>query len=216
MTLIALSTRAADGDKVWAQNPPPDDKPARTDAPRTDRRQTGGNRQADANDAPPPPRHPLTREEWFKCVDTNGDGLISMDELLATPIPPPPPSPEELFKYADKDGNGFLSLQEFMKVPHPPPPPMPPGMRDDRPPHPPEAADVFKHLDADGDGQLSLEEFRKGARPPRMGPPPSRDDEGGQRPPPPDGDGPRPDRGAGARGSETQRTERNAPQKDQF
>jgi Ca2+-binding EF-hand superfamily protein len=85
--------------------------------------------------------------DWFARLDANEDGSVTRDEMEQARLE----RQEEMaaraaerFKEADTDQNGYLSLEEF------------PG---------PDRA--FHRLDADGDGQLSPEEMaagRPGAR----------------------------------------------------
>jgi hypothetical protein len=132
---------------------PPDERVCRRPPPRWN--EEDGQR-------PPPPRPP-DREELFKRLDANGDGVITKEEFMKNMPPPPPPFPalsqEEFFKLLDRDGDAFLSLEEFRKAPRPPPPP---GIRADQLPEP---AEMFERLDVDGDGKLSVAEFKRGHLP---------------------------------------------------
>ncbi|MBP3958293.1 EF-hand domain-containing protein [Gemmata sp. G18] len=64
-----------------------------------------------------PPAVPLirtfTREagpQWFRAMDRNGDGFVSVREFLGTP---------EQFRKLDRDGDGLLSAEEAEKVEKP-------------------------------------------------------------------------------------------------
>ncbi len=64
-----------------------------------------------------PPAVPLirtfTREagpQWFRAMDRNGDGFVSVREFLGTP---------EQFRKLDRDGDGLLSAEEAEKVAKP-------------------------------------------------------------------------------------------------
>ena len=53
-------------------------------------------------------------EEIFKKLDTNNDGVISLDEFKAGPrAQKEPDKAEAAFKKMDKDGDGKLTLEEF-------------------------------------------------------------------------------------------------------
>jgi len=94
------------------------------------------------------PAGPVDREEVFKKLDQNQDGLLSLDELAAGQQNMRERrrdrmerfDPEEHFRALDANGDGLLSPDEFHR-------PM---------------NDRFERLDADGDGMISLEEFQQG------------------------------------------------------
>ncbi len=122
------------------------------------------------------------REHWnaeqiFKKLDTNGDGVLSLEEFLAGPMAKRNPeeakkiyqkmdakgdgkvtleefkafrpnrSPEEIFKKLDTNGDSVLSLEEFLAGPM--------AKR-----NPEEAKKIYQKMDAKGDGKVTLEEFK--------------------------------------------------------
>ena len=50
--------------------------------------------------------HEDKAERWFDRLDTNGDGMISLEEFSARA--------KAHFTRADKDGNGEITKQEFI------------------------------------------------------------------------------------------------------
>jgi hypothetical protein len=53
-------------------------------------------------------------EEFFKKLDANADGAVSLEEFKTAGIGKKDPAKgEEVFKRKDKDANGSLSLEEF-------------------------------------------------------------------------------------------------------
>ncbi len=55
-----------------------------------------------------------TPEEIFKKLDTNNDGVLSLDEFKASKRAQQDPAKAEAnFKAMDKNGDGVLSLEEF-------------------------------------------------------------------------------------------------------
>jgi isopentenyl diphosphate isomerase/L-lactate dehydrogenase-like FMN-dependent dehydrogenase len=60
----------------------------------------------------PKPRKPA--EEVFKKLDTNGDGVLSLEEYKASPqAQKDPAKAEERYKKMDKTGDGKVTLEEF-------------------------------------------------------------------------------------------------------
>lgn len=73
-------------------------------------------------------------EEFFKKLDSNGDGGISLDEFKAGPRAQKDPSKaEERFKQLDTNGDGKLSLEELKAGHHAPGGPGGPGGRGPKP-----------------------------------------------------------------------------------
>lgn len=120
-------------------------------------------------------KEPPSLEELFAKIDSDDDGLLSLDELksgmaaMAPPPPPPaPPSADDLLTALDADADGSISIDELKTA-----------LGDD-PDADTKVADTFSQIDADGDGKISLEELKANkptenakAPPP---PPPSADD----------------------------------------
>ncbi len=83
------------------------------------------------------------RTTRFEAQDTNGDGLLSPEEMTAAAIERARARAakhiERMLKKNDADGDGQISLAEL------------PGQ--DR------SEKIFKHMDADGDGVISADEF---------------------------------------------------------
>ena len=57
-----------------------------------------------------PDKPKLSLEELFKKLDTNGDGVLSLEEFRGKHDAE---KAAEAFKKLDKDGNGSLTLEEF-------------------------------------------------------------------------------------------------------
>ena len=115
--------------------------------------------------------------QLFKKLDTNGDGVLSLDEFKASPLGQkdaakaeeiyqkmdtqadgkvtfeefkafrPAWNPEQAFKKLDTNSDGTLSLEEFKAGPM--------AQRD-----PAKAEEIFKKMDANSDGKVTLEEFK--------------------------------------------------------
>ncbi|MBI5940886.1 MAG: EF-hand domain-containing protein [Caulobacterales bacterium] len=101
--------------------------------------------------------------EIFSNADSDGDGLLTADELATDMAAHGPPGrsgdatsmASDLVSRADADGDGVLSLDEF-KSAAPPPPPGRGGrteVAND------EAASPSDPLDTDGDGKVSMAEL---------------------------------------------------------
>ena len=95
--------------------------------------------------------------EILALLDRNGDGEITLDELLKPPEggPPPPARPvPPLVKALDIDADGSLSAAELESAPQ-----------------------SLQALDKDGDGIISPEELHPPGPPPHNGPPPKENPE---------------------------------------
>lgn len=83
------------------------------------------------------------------ALDLNGDGVLSLDEVLPQPPPAlagedaPPPPPEPLREALDADADGVIDAAELTAAPQ-----------------------SLSELDLNGDGQLTRDELRP-AHPPR-------------------------------------------------
>src|SRR6185295_18014266 len=103
-------------------------------------------------------------EDYFKRLDTNGDGKLSKDEYAvlvkqSAKLRDNPQQAEAYFKLLDKDGDGSLSLEEFRRISSP-------GAKAQAAKNPTspvytrEQLEVsFKMLDTDQDGKLDRKEF---------------------------------------------------------
>ncbi len=96
---------------------------------------------------PPAERKPRpTAEEIFKKLDTNNDGVLSLEEFKAGPMGKKDPAKaEEIYKKMDTKNDGKVTLEEFKafhplhRGPHGPggppgPPPAPPANPPTTPP----------------------------------------------------------------------------------
>ena len=101
--------------------------------------------------------------EIFSNADSDGDGLLTADELAADMAAHGPPGrsgdattmASDLVSRADADGDGVLSLDEFKSAAPPPPPGgggKPQAAND-------QAASTSDPLDTDGDGKVSMAEL---------------------------------------------------------
>lgn len=103
--------------------------------------------------------------EIFANADSDGDGLLTADELAADMAAHGPPGAtgdtasmaSDLVSRADADGDGVLSLDEFKSAAPPPPPPPPGGARTEAAND--EATAAADPLDTDGDGKVSMAEL---------------------------------------------------------
>lgn len=118
--------------------------------------------------------------ERFDNADTNGDGILTQDEIRASmeamrdkmegprgdrgdrgdrDMGKDKPTPEQHFDKIDADASGTVSLEEFMAVPK--------KMAEQRKDMDPERGDAlaqkaFERMDADADGTLTKDEFIAG------------------------------------------------------
>ena len=82
----------------------------------------------------------ISPEEIFKKLDTNGDGVLSLDEFKAGPMAKKDlAKAEEIYKKMDTKGDGKVTLEEFKahRPPHHPGGPHQGGPGKDAPPAPP-------------------------------------------------------------------------------
>ncbi len=99
----------------------------------------------------PPADAPKTpTEAFFKELDKNGDGLISLEEVKAPQ--------QQRFRETDADGDGYISAEEAREAfARQVPPEMLEEMKNRGMPDP---GDTFiNNLDSDGDGRVSEAEF---------------------------------------------------------
>jgi Ca2+-binding EF-hand superfamily protein len=85
----------------------------------------------------------ITEREWvavFTNMDTDGDGVLSAEEIKASAEQARQQAGNRMFKRFDIDENGSIDASEF------------PGREE-----------MFKRIDSNGDGQLSQEEFNAAA-----------------------------------------------------
>lgn len=102
-------------------------------------------------------KEPPSLEDLFAEIDSDDDGLLSLDELksglaaMAPPPPPPPqPSSDDLMTALDADKDGAISVDELTTA-----------LGDDEDADT-KVADAFSQFDADGDGKISLDELKAG------------------------------------------------------
>lgn len=101
--------------------------------------------------------------EIFSNADSDGDGLLTADELAADMAAHGPPGrsgdattmASDLVSRADGDGDGVLSLDEFKSAAPPPPP----GGGGRAQAANDQAASSSDPLDTDGDGKVSMAEL---------------------------------------------------------
>ncbi|MEI6605004.1 MAG: EF-hand domain-containing protein [Verrucomicrobiota bacterium] len=95
-------------------------------------------------------KHQRMQHLWD--LDTNKDGVISLDEFKAGDFVKklPPEQQEALFRRLDVNGDGVISPADHPAGERPGP---------EAPPHDPRH--LFRLLDKDGDGALTFEEFRQ-------------------------------------------------------
>jgi len=102
--------------------------------------------QAPPNESHAGPGRRPSPGQLFKKLDTNGDGVLSLDEFKASPLGQRDAAKaEEIYHKMDVQADGKVTLEEFKAF---------------RPDWNPEQA--FKKLDTNGDGVLSLDEFKAG------------------------------------------------------
>jgi Ca2+-binding EF-hand superfamily protein len=93
-------------------------------------------------------------EKWFQTHDTNGDGVVTLEEFASEPPHNRPPSQEKIFARLDANGDGVVTFEEFFSG------------RPDRPDRPegemPSPKDMFNRMDANKDGNVTLDEFQSG------------------------------------------------------
>ncbi len=83
----------------------------------------------------------------FATVDTNGDGVLSAEELAAQASAQVAERTAKMIERFDADGDGALSQEEMPK-----------------PRRGGDSAKMFERLDADGSGGISKEEFEDGRK----------------------------------------------------
>ena len=110
---------------------------------------------------------PKTTKELFDEIDTDGSGILSIDELKALLTnagggrPLSEDELQEIVAQFDANGDGQISYSEFLAMwaddvdPTPPPPPPPPPSS-----IPASVAEAFLVFDKDGSGALSADEMR--------------------------------------------------------
>jgi collagen type III alpha len=103
---------------------------------------------------PDQPRPDFNPEAFFKRLDSNGDGKITMDDEV-------PERAREFVARADADKDGAVTKEEFAKLPRPGQPAQPGRPQPGRPQ--PGAA-LFTALDADGDGRISTLELAEATK----------------------------------------------------
>lgn len=107
--------------------------------------------------------------ERFDKADTNGDGVLSHEEMRAgaknmrehgkrSQDRRQDDRGDKIFDKTDTDGNGALSIEEFSVLHE-----KMTQHRNGGPQH--SAQDVFEHLDADADGSVTKDEMSKAKRP---------------------------------------------------
>lgn len=85
----------------------------------------------------------------FGATDTNGDGQLSAEELVAQEQSRATKRVEKMISRMDTDGDGVLSAEEMSAR----------GDRGDRGKREERRGDMFKRVDRDGNGAISKEEF---------------------------------------------------------
>lgn len=89
------------------------------------------------------------REARFTQADTDGDGSLSRDEMIAAGQTRVEAGVDRMIERIDSDGDGAVSLAEMEAAGH--------ERRESR------QARMFDRIDADGDGAISAEEFEAAA-----------------------------------------------------
>ena len=95
-------------------------------------------------------KHPWMPRIWE--LDTNKDGVISLEEFKAGEFVKklPPEQQEALFRRLDVNGDGVISPADY-----------PAGQRPGQAGPPRDPRHLFRQLDKDGDGALTFDEFRQ-------------------------------------------------------
>lgn len=88
----------------------------------------------------------------FAAADSNGDGVLSVEELAAQASAQIAARTTKMIERFDTDGDGALSQEEMPK-----------------PRRGGDSAKMFERLDADGSGGISKEEFEEGRKHARRG-----------------------------------------------